>query len=95
MPTYVFKDVVNGEQVELVLPMSKAPGYGQCIKHEGRTLERIVETEANVIKPFKPYTTRVVPKNTPGFKHNEKGHCIVETSQQERWYANRSGLEWE
>ena len=95
MPTYVFEDIQSKERLELPLPMSQAPGYGKTIKLEGRTLKRVVESSANIIKPFKSYVTRAVPKNTPGFQHNAKGHCIVQSSQQEKWYANRTGLEWE
>ena len=95
MPTYVFEDIKTGEQVELPLPIRRAPGYGKTIRHEGRTLKRVVENSANTIKSFKPYVTRSVPKHTPGFEHNAKGHCIVQSPAQEKWYAKQSGLEWE
>lgn len=95
MPTYVFEDIQTGDQVELPLPMSRAPGYGKTIVHEGRTLKRVVESSCNMIKPFKAYVTRVIPKNTKGFKHTPKGHCVVETPRQERQYAKATGLELE
>lgn len=95
MATYVFEDVKTGDIVEHQFPMTKAPKYGQVIKVDGRQLRRVVEDKLQVTAGFKPYITRVVPKNTEGFKHTEKGHCIVENRRQEQWYSKRSGLEWE
>jgi hypothetical protein len=95
MATYVFEDIKTKERIEKCFPMSRAPKYDQIITIDGRKMKRVVEDSVQVNAGFKAYVSRVPPKNTPGFKHTEKGHCIVETARQEKWYSKRSGLEWE
>ncbi len=95
MPTYEFKDVETGEHSEHFLKLGEQPGYGEIIEIDGRKLERVVEGSANVVGPRKEYVTRVVPKHTPGFKHDKDGRCVVENRKQEAWYAKKTGMEWE
>lgn len=95
MPTYVFQDQETGAVVEMAMPLSNAPRYGQVIRRDGRRLKRVVEQTLNIVSPFKPYVTHCIPKRTKGFKHTPEGKCVVETAAQERAYAKETGMEWE
>lgn len=56
-------------------------------------------SNVNIIKPFKPYVTHVLPRHASdpdcNFKHDPKGRAIIENAHQERVTAKRTGLEWD
>lgn len=43
---------------------------------------------------FRAGVTRVIPKWTPGFRHDAKGRCIIESNRQRVEYMRRHKLEF-
>lgn len=95
MPIYTFKSS-DGETIEEAFSMRGAPEIGTPITRNGKQYLRVMSLDGavNVQKEFKPYVSMALAKNTPGFKHDARGRCVVESRQQERAYAKRVGMEF-
>jgi hypothetical protein len=73
MPLYPFLDEQSGDYVEVLMDMSKVPGIGSTMRHEGRTLRRLPSMpQAPVMKDFKAYLASQKPW-APGADEYDKG----------------------
>ena len=90
MAVYQFR-AADGEIVERVYPMSKAPDLGKKIKVRGKVFKRILSTGTGVQPVWKPYVSRRLPRHLKGIPCDASGKPIIGTQAIEREAAAVAG----
>lgn len=91
MPNYTFEDE-NGQTVEVMLPMSEAPGWGEWVEIDGKRLRRVVEipvTEPMVAEYY--CEIRSQPRWDPTApRHNAMGVGVLLNKKEHADYAAKN-----
>lgn len=92
---YEFTDV-DGNIVEIEMPMRDAPSIGSIIERDGRRLTRIasaMQVDPGTNRSQYPYVSNSLPRNLVGCKATKLGKPIVESKRHEREVMARHGYE--
>lgn len=89
MPRYSFLNDETGRTVELILPMSESVPFGATIKHEGRTLTRVVETQQQSMPKDDVHFTDVqlAPWTPDGPRYDKEGQIQFDSLGETREFC--------
>ena len=91
MPLYEFINP-DGAIVEKFYVSTACPDIGQWVIIDGVKCQRIISTSIQAEPPFRPYITRQVQKNYPGYECDDQGRVRVRSRQEEQKLAQEAGL---
>lgn len=91
---YEFEDTQTGERVDLDFPIGKAPGLGETVVRDGRTLVRVCSIPAFSMmgaKPFKPHVSNTQERWDPAAPagHDSEGRAIIDSRKTQMDFAHR------
>jgi hypothetical protein len=92
---YEFLDV-EGNVVEIEMPMRDAPSIGSIIEREGRVLTRIasaMQVDPGTNRHMYPYVSNALPRNLEGCKSTRIGKPVIMSKRHEREVMARHGFE--
>lgn len=96
MPIYTYIDE-DGNEIDLMKPVSKMDPIGTVIEHEGRKLTRVfcgsIDAAGIARKTWGyPRASEQLPRGLSGCKHDAKGRPIITSRKHERELTARHGL---